>query len=124
MKASTKSAPLTAAERKRLETLATELAAWNDAGIYSIGKLRAFIRLALEEGKTMSEIAGRAATPEYTEVLQAVLDLGPGRSPEKKSGAKLVKTAAMQGHGRKRTIALTAKGRRLAKRMSAVRLAR
>ncbi len=108
---------LTAAQRKRLQDLQKEVAHWQRQGVFSLGKLQNFIRLALEEGKSMSEVAGRAATPEYTEVMQAVLDLGEGRANNREGAPKLMKTVAQRGHGRKRTIVLTAKGRRLRDRL-------
>ena len=64
---------------KDLQEFVALLDAVEKAGINSVRKLKMFIKFGSNQGKSMSELAGRAKTPEYTEVQQAVIELSVGR---------------------------------------------
>ncbi len=86
------------------------------AGINSVRKLRYFIEFANNEGKSMAELAGRAKTQKYNEIQQAVIELSVGRY-NALVAPNLVhlgsQRTAKPGSGRRKPIRLTAKGRRL-----------
>ena len=86
------------------------------AGINSLRKLRYFITFARNEGKSMAELAGKSKTHEYNEIQQAVIELSVGRY-NAQSAPNLVQLGrqktAKPGAGRRKPIRLTAKGRRL-----------
>ena len=92
------------------------------AGINSLRKLRYFILFAHNEGKSMAELAGRAKTRDYNEIQQAVIELSVGRY-NASTAPGLVQLGAQKterpGSGRRKPIRLTAKGRRLYKRIDA-----
>ena len=92
------------------------------AGINSLRKLRYFILFAHNEGKSMAELAGRAKTRDYNEIQQAVIELSVGRH-NASMAPRLVQLGkqktAKPGSGRRKPIHLTAKGRRLYRRIDA-----
>ena len=90
------------------------------AGINSLRKLRYFIKFANNEGKSMAELAGRAKTPEYNDIQQAVIELSVGRYNA--SVAPHLVTLGTQksskpGSGRRKPIRLTPRGRRLYRKL-------
>lgn len=91
------------------------------SGINSVRKLKMFIKFAQNEGISMSELAGRARTRTYTEIQQAVIELSAGRYNAIKT-PNLITLGHSQsekpGHGRRKPIKLTPKGRRLFSRIS------
>lgn len=92
------------------------LEAAEKAGVNSLRKLRYFILFANSEGKSMAELAGRAKTRDYNEIQQAVIELSVGRYNAARA-PQLVQLDEQQtarpGSGRRKPIRLTAKGRRL-----------
>jgi len=86
------------------------------AGINSLRKLRYFIVFANNEGKSMAELAGRAKTRDYNEIQQAVIELSVGRY-NASMAPDLIRLGDQKttrpGTGRRKPIRLTAKGRRL-----------
>ena len=107
---------------KDLQEFVGLLDAIEKAGINSVRKLKMFIKFGDNQGKSMSELAGRAKTPEYTEVQQAVIELSVGRYNALMS-PKLVQLGspktAKPGFGRRKPIKLTARGQRLFDRIVA-----
>ena len=101
---------------KDLQEFVALLDAVEKAGINSVRKLKMFIKFGSSQGKSMSELAGRAKTPEYTEVQQAVIELSVGRYNALMS-PKLVtlgsQKSAKPGYGRRKPIKLSARGQRL-----------
>ena len=104
--------------------LQTLLDAVDRAGVNSVRKLKYFLMFADNEGRSMAELAGRAKSGEYNDIQQAVIELSTGRR-----GAKIApelirlgdRASDQPGHGRRKPILLTPKGRRLLKRLSAFR---
>jgi hypothetical protein len=90
------------------------------AGINSLRKLRYFIVFANNEGKSMAELAGRAKTRDYNEIQQAVIELSVGRY-NAAMAPELIRLGSQKtsrpGTGRRKPIQLTAKGRRLYKKI-------
>ncbi|MEJ2089686.1 MAG: hypothetical protein P8Y69_14680 [Gammaproteobacteria bacterium] len=86
------------------------------AGINSLRKLKYFIIFANNEGKSMAELAGRAKTKSYNEIQQAVIELSVGRY-NATAAPHLIRLGGQKstrpGAGRRKPIRLTAKGRRL-----------
>ena len=90
------------------------------AGINSLRKLRYFIFFAHNEGKSMAELAGRAKTRDYNEIQQAVIELSIGRHNAAVAPGLVQlgeQKTAKPGSGRRKPIRLTAKGRRLYRRI-------
>lgn len=94
------------------------------AGINSLRKLRYFIVFADNEGKSMAELAGRAKTPAYNDIQQAVIELSVGRH-NAVTAPQLIRLGRQKtstpGSGRRKPIRLTAKGKRLYRRLSRFR---
>ncbi len=96
------------------------LASIDRAGINSVRKLRYFLLFADHEGKSMAELAGQTKTAEYNDVQQAVIELSTGRHSARFAPALVSLGEASNdkpGSGRRKPIRLTAKGRRLLKRI-------
>lgn len=111
--------PITAAQQRRLLRLRNEIELWERQGVHSLTKLSDLIELMLNEGRSMSEVAGKTGTNRYNQLMQAVLDLGNGRAGQRKASPqpKLVTTVNDPNNGRMKRIKLTAKGRRLKDRL-------
>jgi hypothetical protein len=92
------------------------------AGINSVRKLRYFIEFADNQGKSMAELAGKAKTPEYNEIQQAVIELSVGRYNALQA-PNLVQLGSQKtakpGTGRRKPIKLTPKGKRLQAKIEA-----
>ena len=102
------------------QQLATDVARLMDhlqkSGLRSIQQVKDFLYFAAHEGKSLSEITGKAGTPEYTKMLLRFQDIAQGRAA-KGSGPDLLKTVNRRGHRLIREVRLTPKGRRLLKRL-------
>lgn len=95
-----------------------------DSGINSIRKLKYFLVFAENEGRSMAELAGRAKSADYNDIQQAVIELSTGRRGAKQAPGLVclgARTSDQPGHGRRKPIELTAKGRRLHKRLASFR---
>jgi hypothetical protein len=106
---------------KDLQEFVALLDAVEKAGINSVRKLKMFIKFGSNQGKSMSELAGRAKTPEYTEVQQAVIELSVGRYNALMSPKLVVlgsQKTAKPGYGRRKPIKLSARGQRLYDRVA------
>lgn len=110
---------ITPAQARKLEALRKEIHHWERQGIHSLTKLSDLIELMLNEGRSMSEIAGKTGTNRYNQLMQAVLDLGSGRAGQRDKIAqpKLVTTVNDPDNGRMKRIKITAKGQRLRQRL-------
>lgn len=101
--------------------LQTLLGSVERSGINSLRKLKYFLIFAENQGRSMAELAGRAKSADYNDIQQAVIELSTGRRGAKQApelislGARASETP---GHGRRKPIELTAKGRRLYKRLN------
>lgn len=87
------------------------------AGLRSIKQVQDFLFFANNEGKSLSEIMGKAGTPQYTKMLLRFQDLAQGRAA-KGSGPNLLRTVNRRGHKLIREVRLTPKGKRLVDRIS------
>lgn len=111
--------PITAAQQRKLQVLRKEIDHWQSQGVHSLTKLSDLIELMLNEGRSMSEVAGKTGTNRYNQLMQAVLDLGNGRAGQRDivKQAKLVTTVNDPDNGRMKRIKITAKGCRLKQRL-------
>jgi hypothetical protein len=114
--------PITAAEQRKLLALRQEIDHWERQGVHSLTKLSDLIELMLNEGRSMSEVAGKTGTNRYNQLMQAVLDLGIGRAGQRDTATqpKLVTTVNDPENGRMKRIKITAKGRRLKQRLLSI----
>ena len=87
------------------------------SGLRSIQQVKDFLFFAAEEGKSLSEIMGKAGTPQYTKMLLRFQDIAQGRAA-KGRGPNLLRTVNRRGHRLIREVRLTPKGKRLLNRMS------
>ena len=110
---------VTPAQQRKLEALRREIHHWERQGIHSLTKLGDLIELMLNEGRSMSEVAGKTGTNRYNQLMQAVLDLGNGRASQRHTASqpKLVSTVNDPTNGRLKRIKITAKGQRLRQRL-------
>ena len=102
---------------KDVEDLLKLMEAVERSGVNSIRKLRYFIEFANNQGKSMAELAGRAKTPRYNEVQQAVIELSAGRYNAAKAPELISleepRRSNGEAAGRRKPLKLTTKGRRL-----------
>ncbi len=110
---------LTQAEHHALQALRTEILHWEKQGVHSLSKMAYLIELMLHEGASMSELAQKSNANRYNQIMQAMLDLGPGRAGHRAriKPPNLVSTVPDASNGRLRRIQVTGKGRRLQQRM-------
>ena len=86
------------------------------SGLRSIQQIKDFLFFAEHEGRSLSEIMGRAGTPQYTKMLLRFQDIAQGRAA-KGTGPNLLKTVQRKGHRLLREVRLTPKGKRLYERV-------
>ena len=108
--------PDSASDPANVDALLSLLQTTERVGINSLRKLRYFIVFANNEGKSMAELAGKAKTRDYSEIQQAVIELSIGRYSATRA-PELIRLGTQKsekpGSGRRKPIRLTAKGRRL-----------
>jgi hypothetical protein len=109
-------------ESADIDALLGLLQATERLGINSLRKLRYFIVFANNEGKSMAELAGKAKTRDYNEIQQAVIELSIGRYSAT-TAPELIRLGNQKtekpGSGRRKPIRLTARGRRLYRKIEA-----